>query len=520
MPRLTSLIRRIWGGDHPQALTDQQTESNAQIGMLRREFALHPSKGLTPARLYRILEEAERGDLKAQHELMEDMQEKDPQIAADLGKRVQMAAELEWQILPPDDPTPAEQAATDLCAEVFSGIEVEDLVLDLGSAVGHGWTCLEIPWTRDGQRRIPEQPQWRPHAWFRLHPERQDELRLRDHSAEGAELWPLGWLQHRHRSKAGYVARSGLLRVLSWPYLFQNYALGDLAQLLEIYGLPARLGTYPRNATEREKGTLLRAVTSLGHNAAGIIPEGMRIEYLEAAQAKGDPYETMLRWCERAKSRAILGSTLTSGVDEHSTQALGNVHERSQRSLIRADCRQYAGTIARDLLWPIAALNYGIEDRRRAPRFLLDVQEVEDLETLSKALPVFVDLGARIPAWWFHEKSGIPAASESEDILQRRTLEPPPPPAATRQPVAALRAGVPESDAVPAQLERLTQEGDAEISRWIEQIREIVDQVQTLEELRDRIATLDLNPERFADVMAQALAAAHLAGRNDILEGL
>lgn len=409
------------------ALTEQQTSNEARVGLIMREFAEHPSKGLTPARLYRILEDAEHGDLKAQHELFDDMEEKDPQIAADLGKRRMLAAELEWQIVPPENPSAEEKKAAEFCAEVFSGLEVEDLIIDLGSGIGHGWANLELPWAMSGGKRLIEQPQFRPHSWFRLHPERQNELRLRDFSAEGAELWPLGWAQHRHRAKAGYIARSGLHRVLAWPYLFQNYALGDLAELLEIYGIPARVGTYPSGATDKEKATLLRAVTNLGHRAAGIIPEGMLIEFKEAADGKGELFETMLRWCEQAKAKAILGNTLTSGTGEGTnTNALGNVHERGQQSLIRSDCRQYAGTINRDIIWPMAAINFGIEDRRRAPRFFLDTGEAEDYKLLAESLPVFVDLGAKIPLWWLHEKTRIPQAEEKDEVLQSRQVAEPP----------------------------------------------------------------------------------------------
>lgn len=422
MVGIKKLMERLFGGGS-EAIEKEQSEGDARIGQLKREFMEHPSKGLTPARLYQILEAAEQGDLKAQHELFEDMEEKDPQIASDLAKRRQLAAELEWQIVPPDNATPAEQRAVDHAIEVFSGLDVEDLIIDLGSGIGHGWCNLELPWARDGAQRYIEQPQWRPHSWFRLHPDNQDELRLRDMSATGAELWPLGWVQHRHRAKSGYVSRSGLHRVLVWPYLFQNYALGDLAELLELYGLPVRIGKYPATASDKDKATLLRAVTSLGHNAAGIIPETMEIEFKEAAgkSSGADMFETMLHWCEAAKSRAILGGTLTSGTSgDSNTNALGNVHERGQTSLIRSDVRQYASTINRDILWPMAALNFGVEDRRRAPRFFLDTGTAEDFKALADSLPTFVDMGARVPVWWLHEKTRIPQAGKDEETLQPR----------------------------------------------------------------------------------------------------
>lgn len=432
------------------ALTEEQTAGTAQSAQLHREFAEHPTKGLTPARLYQILEGAEQGDLKAQSELFEDMEEKDPQIGSDLAKRRQLAAELEWQIVPPDNPSRAEKMAAEHAAEVFDGLEVEDLIIDMGAALGHGWANLELCWDRDGAMRYIEQPVFRPHGWFRLHPENQNSITLRDNSQNGAELWPLGWVQHRHKAKPGYIARSGLCRMLAWPYLFQNYALGDLAQLLEIYGIPARVGQYPRNASDKEKLTLLRAVTSLGSNAAGIIPEGMKIEFMEAANGKADMFTTMMTWCERSKSKVILGGTLTSGTGEGTnTNALGNVHERALDSLIRSDIRQYGGTINRDILWPMASLNFGIDDRRRAPQFKLDMGETEDFAVLSESLPKFVEMGARIPMWWFHEKSGIPEAGDKDEVLTiapkappAKPSEEPPPDAALRIALAALKGPV------------------------------------------------------------------------------
>lgn len=537
MVSITQRIKRLLGGDDAsdaRALDSQQTEEEdgagaARVGQLKREFSEHPSKGLTPARLYQILEAAEQGDLKAQSELFEDMEEKDAQIGADLGKRRQLAAELEWQIVPPDGANRAEKKAAKQAAEVFSGLEVEDLILDLGTGIGHGWANLELPWARDGAMRHIEQPIMRPHSWFRLHPDDQNVITLRDISATGAELWPLGWVQHRHRAKAGYVARMGIHRMLAWPYLFQNYALGDLATLLEIYGMPARIGKYPKNATDKEKATLLRAVVSMGKDAAGIIPDGMSIELQEAA-GKGtaaDVYKTMMDWCERAKAKAILGGTLTSGTGEGTnTNALGNVHERGQQSLIRSDARQYAGSIQRDILWPMAALNFGIEDRRRAPRFYLDTSLPEDYERLAKSLPTFVDMGARIPQWWLHEKSGIPQAAEGEEVLQPKAQ--PAPFGALKalssgsQHLAALRQGEPTVDGEEqaAQLDTLAEAAAPAQDAQIDAIRSAVDEASDLEDLQARLVALaaELPIDDLAEAMGDALAAAQLAGRADLLE--
>ncbi|NVE91553.1 DUF935 domain-containing protein [Vreelandella titanicae] len=524
-----AIIKRLFGSESSQALEEEQTQ-DARIGQLKREFADHPTKGLTPARLYQILEAAEQGDLKAQSELFNDMEEKDSQIGADLGKRRQLAAELEWQIVPPDGASALEKRATEHAIEVFSGLEVEDLILDLGTGIGHGFANLELSWQRDGALRYIEQPTLRPHSWFRLHPDDQNCITLRDHSATGAELWPLGWVEHRHRAKSGYVARMGLHRMLAWPYLFQNYALGDLAQLLEIYGMPARIGKYPKNATEREKATLLRAVVTLGQNAAGIIPQGMDIEFQEAAGkgSSADLYKTMIDWCERAKAKAILGGTLTSGTGEGTnTNALGNVHERGQTSLIRSDVRQYAGSVGKQILWPMAALNYGIEKPSRAPCFYLDCGETEDLARLSKSLPTIVDMGVKVPMWWFHEKSGIPKAAEGEEVLMPKAAPSPfgalrlP---ASKPPLAALRQA-PTQPGQPsyyrdATLDQLDDQAQPIVNAWVNQVQQLVEQAESFEQLQELVTNTfeDLDETELASVMAAAFEAADLAGRAGVDE--
>ncbi|MBN5006912.1 DUF935 family protein, partial [Stenotrophomonas maltophilia] len=53
---------------------------------------------------------------------------------------------------------------------------------------------------------------------------------------------------------------------------------------------------------------------------------------------------------------------------------------------------------------------------------------------------------------------------------------------------------------------------------WVEQIRQLVDEVDSLEQLRDRLFELHPNMtlDDYASVMADAMTAATLAGRTDI----
>ncbi|MGE8357661.1 MAG: phage portal protein family protein, partial [Microvirgula sp.] len=211
---------------------------------------------------------------------------------------------------------------------------------------------------------------------------------------------------------------AGLHRVLAWPYLFKNYSVRDLAEFLEIYGLPLRLGKYPTGTADEEKATLLRAVAGIGHAAAGIIPDSMVIEFEEAAKGSHEPFASMTDWCERTQSKAILGGTLTSQADgKTSTNALGTVHNEVRHDLLVSDAVQLAGTLTRDLLYPMAVLNGGQVDPRRMPRIVFDTREPEDLKLYADALPPLVALGVQVPVSWVHEKLAIPAAKDNEPVL-------------------------------------------------------------------------------------------------------
>lgn len=510
----------------PLVAAQLREPQTARIAGLSSEFAGHPSRGLTPGRLAAILEEAERGDLARQAELGLDMEEKDGHIHAEMSKRRRALLGPEWTIAPPRNPSAAEQAVADNLAERIADIDdIEDLILNLADAIGHGYACLEYEWQRLGRDWHPRTIDLRPPTWFITPPDAQNELRVRSGVPGGEPFQPFGWIVHIHRAKPGYVTRAGLHRVLSWPYLFKNYSVRDLAEFLEIYGLPLRLGTYPAGASDTEKATLLRAVVAIGHAAAGIIPEGMRIDFQEAAKGASDPFMAMMDWCERTQSKAILGQTLSA---EASPTGLGsgvaNLQGDVRRDILLSDLRQIASTLTRDLLYPLAVLNGLAVDPRRMPRWVFHTREPEDLKLYSDALPKLADAGVRISERWAREKLQIPEPEADEPILQRsQPAALPPPGAALRaQPgvVALARAADPAPDPAPELLlaDRLQLEGAAALRDWLDRIRAIAESAPDLATLRDRLldAYGDLPTDRLAAVMRLGLAAADLAGRFDV----
>ena len=396
----------------------------AQLGAITREFDSHPARGLTPQRLHSILLGGERGDITAQIDLADDIEERDGHVFAELGKRAGAVAALEWSIVEPENASAEEQSLTAQMRDWFGMLgDIDDLLRAMMGAVMRGFACHELVWSphADGSGKtvmIPEVT-FRPQRWFTVDKETRNQLRLRkEGDSAGEPLNQFAWIAHVHNTRNGYLARMGLARVLAWPYLYKNFAVRDLAEFLEIYGLPLRVGKYPSGASEEEKRRLLQAVAQIGHNAAGIIPAGMVIDFQEAAKGSEGPYDSMQDRMEAIQSKVILGQTLSASEGKHGTQALGEVHNDVRMDIRNDDVRQIAATINRQLIYPLATLNSASAAPRRLPRIQFDTAEPEDLAVYAANLPTLVTMGMRISKKWAHDKLRIPEAEEGDDVLE------------------------------------------------------------------------------------------------------
>jgi len=506
-----------WGKPiQSEILHEPQT---AKLQQLHMEYANHPSRGLTPARLASIMQQAEQGNLTAQAELFADMEEKDAHIYAEMSKRKGAILSIEYEIRPPRNPSAEEKSLTAYLTEMVQDIaSLDTTMIDALDGIGHGYSCLEIEWQMLGKEWLTKEINHRPPSWFNVSRFNQNELRLRDNSSDGAALNPFGWIVHKHRARTGPLARTGLHRMLAWPFLFKNYAVRDLAELLEIHGLPIRLGKYPPGTGDAEKATLLRAVTMLGHAAAGIIPDSMSIDFQNAAIGSHDPFQAMITWAEQSISKAILGATLTSQADGKSaTNALGKIHNEVRREILASDARQLAATLTRDLLYPLAMLNgKQVNDPRRMPQFFFDVREEEDFQQIATALPNLVNVGMLIPVSWAQRKLSIPAAQNGEPVL-----------VATKTPIktdaiAVNRVALKAQDNPQEQLQqRVENENDDAWSQVVDHVQQLVAEAPDLPTLQNQLlaAYSGLPLEDLQSVMAQGFALAQLAGMFDVKTG-
>lgn len=511
-------------------IAEPQTASVAQLANTYIEGQL---AGLTPARAAAILAAADQGDITAQHRLFEDMLDRDAHLQCEVGKRKGALITLDWSIEAPANASAAEKKAAAWVEDILRTAvdDLEDVILTMMDAVGHGFAPIEIEWELRGRERIPKfYP--RPQDWFRLSQNRR-ELRLADGSADGAVLRAMGWIMHTHgKAKTGYQSRMALYRVLVWPFIYKSYSIGDLAEFLETYGLPIIIGKYYQLAQPEEKASLMRAVTALGHDARAIMPKEMEIE-IQKVTSSGDSaaHLAMVDWAERSQSKAILGQVLSAEAKATGMgSGVADLQGEVRRDIRNSDARQIAGTLTRDLIYPLITLNIpGIDGLRRCPRFVFDLGEPADLKLFADALPVLAQGGARIPVDWVHEKLCIPQASENEAIFG--APKPPPEPLKNTPnlpltvepaPQAALSAVVlPVQDTADKMTPALAAGADKQVADWTDEIEAMLASAESMEQFRDLLLSRysALPGDQLVTVMTAALAAIDLRGRAEVLGG-
>ena len=519
-----NLFDYLGGLWNPSTVGKGQIQTDRSFGTtwLKRAFAEHPMKGITPASLSTIMEQAERGNLRLQHELFLDMEERDPHLHAEMSKRKRTVIGLPRQVMPPTKPSKEELQLTTQLNDIIKNIpDFDTLLLDLLDAIGHGFSCSEITWGFTDGVWLPTKFEHRPQYWFQLDTNTRTEIRLRNMSVDGDPLWPFGWIIHKHGAKSGELSRSGLYRVLAWPWLMKQYSLRDLAEYLEIYGLPVKIGKYPRNAPDDDKDQLYKALQQLGRNVAGIMPEDVSIEFLKESLGSALPFMSMIEYCDSVMSMAIIGQTLSG---KSSNTGLGSgvatLQSDVRQDLLEADANQLSNTITKQLLQPLLTLNgWG---KGRPFTYFFDTSTTEDLTIFSGAVHNFVASGLPLPVDWIYRKAGIPAPDPADKVIQFSPVSTATSPMlATSNVAATTTATLPEDSTavlLPNYLDTNAKQLMSDMSPIMDamlgKVRTLLKECSSLEEFKTKLVKLFPNAEAkdLATILARAFAASQLAG--------
>lgn len=409
-----------WGNPVSSAALKKPTMGPTVTG-LRDTFDDFLAASLTPARMAKILRDAALGEMHDFLTLAEEMEERETQYAAVLSTRKRALQAVEPQVDAASDSAEDIAIADAVRERIAEHPDVYDLVGDCLDALSKGYSVIEIVWQVEAGQWVPERFEWHDPRLFQFDRESRKDLRKRVLADfNGAPLEPFKFIRHVPRLKSGIPARNGLARLALWSFLLKSYSLKDWAAFLEVHGMPLRLGKYGPGASTDDKRVLLRAVRDLGADAAAIIPKDMEIEFVETKGFSEKPFEGFALYLDKALSKAIIGQTMTADAGSSGSLAQAKVHENVRTDIKKADARQLAGTLQRDIVRPFVDINFG--SRAAYPMLSFPVSEPEDIKTISEALKNLVPLGLKVQMSEVRDRLGFADPDEGAELLGNRAV--------------------------------------------------------------------------------------------------
>lgn len=391
------------------------------------------ASSLTPQKLGSMFAAADEGNNQELLTLATDIERRDPHAGAQLRTRKLALAGLPWKVDAASD-ADADVALAEELQAIVDRSEFAFLVVDLMDAVMKGYAVSEIEWSR-GAKWSPTRFVWRDPRHFTLSKDDGTTLLLRTDAkpVDGEPMPAFKFISHVPRLASGPLATAGLVRPIAVCYSMKTLSVGSWLTFVELFGIPARLGTYPRGTTDDEVEALEKAIFALGVDAAGVMPEHVKIQLLDAI-GKGnstDAHEKLARWADEQVSKAVLGQTMTA--DSGASLSQAKVHQLVRRDILLADARGLEATLQRDLVQVFVDLNYGPRDVY--PRIRCITDEPEDRASFVAAVKEMVDRGMTVEQSVVRDRLGLPEPEPGAEVLSpvRTAGAADSPPAPTRQ---------------------------------------------------------------------------------------
>jgi len=405
-----------WGNPISTALLQEEIAAPT-LGSVRSVWTETVVAGLDPVAMSEILVQAARGFPDRFFALAEEMEERDLHYRSVLGTR-KLAITGVAPIVVAASKSKIDQRIADAVRDVIEEPQFpDDYTADLLDGLGKGFSAVETIWDRTAREWWPKAYKRRDQRHFLIDQVDGTTLRLKDPDAPttGIDLPPFKFSIHRPKLKSGLPIRNGLARLAAWAFLFKSYTLKDWMAFLEVYGMPLRVGKFGRGASHEDRRILLQAVRDISTDAAAIIPKEMEIEFIEVQGGSGNGlFGSKAEYLDKQVSKGVLGQTMST--DDGSSLSQAQIHENVRHDIARADARQVAVTMNRDLIRPFVDLNYG--PQRRYPTVVIPITENEDIKTMAESVERLVDRGLEIAMEDVRGRLGFDKPEEGAKLMR------------------------------------------------------------------------------------------------------
>lgn len=299
----------------------------------------------------------------------------------------------------------------------------------------------------------------------------------------------------------------GLAHWLYWPTFFKRNDIKFWLIFLDKFGMPTVTGKYQEGASDEQKRDLLALTRAIATDSGVIMPEGISLDVIEAGRSGAADYQAMYNAMNEAIRRIIVGQISSSGGaskgiggDESLQEAILTSIAKSDADVICESWNRGPGAWFTEFNFPGAAV----------PQVYRVFEEPEDLTELAERDQKIADTTgyrptlAQVKDTYGGDWEDKPAAATSP----------------SGEPVAEFADAGTGSGTTSLQAQQLNAALTPIMDGWVQQIQEMVNRAESLDELRSGIDALlpELSLDQYADIMAQAMTAAQLAGRYELME--
>jgi phage gp29-like protein len=453
----------------------------------------------------RVLSGRGGGDLQIYEQVLSD-----PQVKACLEQRRNAVTSCEWVVEPASDRR-ADRKAADWLRDNLHHIGWDQRTDRMLYASFYGFSAAELLWeVRDGKlawKAIKVRNRRR----FAFNSAGELRLRTPQNMIEGeAAKAPYFWHIATGADNDDEPYGLGLAHWCYWPTLFKRHGIGFWLTFQEKYGMPTGIGEFPVGATPAERAMLLGAIRAIRSSSGVILPQGMKIDLLEAKRSGSVDYKALHDTMDEAIAKAIVGQTMTT--DNGSSQAQAKVHMEVRQDIVKADADLVCESFN---LGPVRWLTMFNFDGADPPRVFRAIEEPEDLDKIADRDGKVIKWGFKPSLDYVQRQYGDhwePAASppaESQAPLA------PPAEFAAGDTIARGRAAAQERlDVVFAAADALASDAQDYVQARVRELQVILDETGDLAEFAARLNELaDDDPDGdFVESLARAGFGAWLEG--------
>jgi len=160
----------------------------------------------------------------------------------------------------------------------------------------------------------------------------------------------------------GSMYGEATFKSIYWQTWFKKEGWKSWLVFLDKYSFPVVLGTFPEGASEPEQNLLLEVLETIQKETCLVIPESMKVRFLQASQSGAVSFIELIRACNNEISKALLGGTQTVEEGIRGSYALSRTHSDVRKERIEADIVSISDVIQQQLIKKIVDYNFKTND--------------------------------------------------------------------------------------------------------------------------------------------------------------